>query len=50
MRDAYEVKYCKVLDTWTGSYVGWGYFIVALWPVGTRFSLEPINSNMPSES
>jgi len=47
MNEAYEVKYCKVLDTWTGSYVGWGYFIVALWPVGTRHRLEIINKETP---
>ncbi len=44
MNEAYEVKYCKVLDTWTGGYVGWGYFIVQLWPSGTRFVLEPASN------
>lgn len=44
MNEAYQVKYCKVLDTWTGGYVGWGYFIVELWPIGTRFALEHVES------
>jgi hypothetical protein len=42
MEQAYEVRYCRCIDTWTGSVVGWGYFIVELWPVGTRHKLEPI--------
>ena len=36
----YEVKRCKIIDSYTDTVVGWGYFMVDLFPRNGRLRLE----------